>query len=262
MAELARGDVSIVVPAYAEERRIGRAVRTLRGLAAAFPRLREILVVIEPSGDDTAGAARAAAEGDPRVRLREMAEHRGKGRAVRTGMLEAAGDIVFFMDADLSVPVEHVELFVTHLDAHPGTAAAIGNRRHPASVITRRQSVLREQAGRLFNRAVRLSGLSASRDTQCGFKAFRRAAAREIFGRARIDGFAFDAEILRWAAQLGHRVDELPVEWINDAETRFRPLRDGWRSLADLWRVRRMMRARPAAERVRGEGIEPPTNSV
>jgi len=241
MAEIARGDVSIVIPAYAEEHRIGRAVKELRALAADFPRLREVLVVIEPSGDDTAGAARAAAEGDPLVRLLELPAHRGKGCAVRTGMLEAAGDIVFFMDADLSVPLVHVAPFVSHLDACPETAAAIGNRRHPGSVITRRQHALRERAGRLFNRAVRALGLSASKDTQCGFKAFRRAAAREIFGRAQIDGFAFDTEILLLAARLGYRVDELPVEWINDEETKFRPLRDGWRSFRDLLLIRRLL---------------------
>ena len=242
MAEIARGDVSIVIPAYAEEHRIGRAVRELRALAAGFPRLREVIVVIEPSGDDTAGAVRAAAEGDPLVRLHEVPVHRGKGRAVRTGMLEAAGNIVFFMDADLSVPLAHVAPFVAHLDAHPDTAAAIGNRRHPDSVITRRQHALRERAGRLFNQVVRLLGLHASKDTQCGFKAFRRGAAREIFGRARIDGFAFDTEILLLAARLGHRVDELPVEWINDEETKFRPWRDGWRSFRDLLVIRRLLR--------------------
>ncbi|MEX1044770.1 MAG: glycosyltransferase [Chthoniobacterales bacterium] len=240
MAEIARGDVSIVIPAYAEEHRIGRAIKELRALAAGFPRLREVIVVIEPSGDDTAGVARAAAEADPLVRLHEVSEHRGKGRAVRTGMLEAAGEIIFFMDTDLSVPLEHVAPFVAHLDEHPQTAAAIGNRRHPGSVITRRQHELRERAGRLFNRTVRALGLSASEDTQCGFKAFRRGAAREIFGRARIDGFAFDAEILLLAARLGYRVDELPVEWINDEETKFRPLRDGWQSFRDLLRIRHL----------------------
>ena len=118
----------------------------------------------------------------------------------------------------------------------------IGNRRHPGSVITRRQHPLRERAGRVFNHAVRALGLSASKDTQCGFKAFRRAAARRIFTRARIDGFAFDTEVLLLAGKLGLRVDELPVEWINDEHTKFRPLRDGWRSLRDLLRIRRSLR--------------------
>lgn len=242
MAEIARRDVSIVIPAYAEEQRIGRAVTELRGLAGEFPRLREVLVVVEPSGDRTAEIARAAADGDPLVVVLENPDHRGKGFSVRTGMLRAGGEIVFFMDADLSVPLAHVAPFVAHLDANPDTAAVIGNRRHPGSVITRRQHPLRERAGRLFNHAVRALGLSASKDTQCGFKAFRRAAAQRIFSRAQIDGFAFDTEILLLARKLDLRVDELPVEWINDEHTKFRPLRDGWRSFCDLLRIRRSLR--------------------
>lgn len=242
MTEKPSGDVSIVVPAYGEEERIGPAVRALCAYAREFPRLSEVLVVIEPSGDRTADVARAAAGGDRLVRVAENPEHRGKGFAVRHGMLAAAGEIVFFMDADLSVPLRYVAPFVAHLDAHPETAAAIGNRRHPASLISKRQNFLRERAGRGFNHVVRALGLSASKDTQCGFKAFRRAAAREIFSRARIDGFAFDAEVLLIAERLGLRVDDLPVEWINDEHTKFHPWRDGWRSARDLWRVRGMHR--------------------
>jgi dolichyl-phosphate beta-glucosyltransferase len=241
MPEIARRDVSIVVPAYAEEQRIGRAVTGLRRLAAGFPRLGEVLLVVEPSGDRTVEAARAAAGGDPLITIVENPDHRGKGFSVRTGMLRAAGEIVFFMDADLSVPLGHVSSFVTHLDEHPETAAVIGNRRHPRSVITRRQHPLRERAGRIFNHAVRALGLSASKDTQCGFKAFRREAAQRIFTRAQIDGFAFDTEVLLLARKFGFRIDELPVEWINDEHTKFRPLRDGWRSFRDLLRIRRSL---------------------
>ena len=242
MTEKPAGDVSIVIPAYAEERRIGPTVRALCAYAREFPRLTEVLVITEPSGDRTAEVARDAAGGDPLVRVVENTEHRGKGFAVRTGMLQAAGEILFFMDADLSVPLRYVGPFVAHLEAHPETAAAIGNRRHPASVISKRQHFLRERAGRGFNQVVRALGLSVSKDTQCGFKVFRREAAREIFSRAQIDGFAFDAEALLLAQKLGLVVDELPVEWINDEETKFDPWRDGWRSVRDLWRVRGMHR--------------------
>ncbi len=242
MAEFGPDDVSIVVPAWREERRIGRAVRGLRALAGSWPGLREIIVVVEPGNDGTARVALEAAQGDPTVCVVENTEHRGKGSAVRTGMRRAAGGIIFFMDADLSVPLAHVAPFVAHLVAHPETAAVIGNRRHPQSILTKRQHFLRERAGRLFNQVVRGLGLSVSKDTQCGFKAFRRAAAREIFSRARIDGFAFDTEILLLARQLGLRVDELPVEWINDVESKFRPLGDGWRSFRDLLKIRRLVR--------------------
>ena len=238
MTETRCVDVSIVVPAYREEHRIGAAVRALAALAAGYPRLREVIIVVEPGGDRTAETARDAAGGNPLFTIVENAEHHGKGYSVRTGMLRAKGDIVFFMDADLSVPPSYVGPFVSHLDAHPDTAAAIGSRRHPGSVVSVRQNFLREQAGRMFNRAVRLLGLDPGKDTQCGFKAFRRGAAREIFSRARIDGFAFDVEALFLARALGLRVDELPVEWINDPHTKFRPCGDGWRSFSDLLRVR------------------------
>ncbi len=248
MTETPRGDVSIVVPAYAEERRIGAGVRALCALARDFPRLREVILVIEPSGDRTAAVAREAAAGDPLVTLVENDVHRGKGFSVRSGMLRAAGEIIFFMDADLSVPLRYVAPFVAHLDAHPDVDVAIGSRRHPGSVVTVRQNFAREKAGRWFNRVVRTLGLSDSKDTQCGFKAFTRTAAREIFSRARIDGFAFDTEALFLARRLGLRVDELPVEWINDRDTKFRPFKDGWRSFCDLLRVRRSAGSvRPAA---------------
>lgn len=248
MAETSRRDVSIVVPAYAEERRVGAAVRGLRDLAAGFPRLGEVLIVVEKSPDRTAEVARQAADGDPLVRVIERPVQRGKGAAVRAGMLQAAGEIIFFMDTDLSVPLRHVPVFVAWLDDNPGADAVIGNRRHAQSRITRRQHPLREAAGRCFNSVVRACGLSVSRDTQCGFKAFRRTAAREIFSRSRIDGFSFDTEILLLAAALGLRVDDLPVEWINDDDTRFRPVRDGWRSFADLLKVKRLVREAMARE--------------
>ena len=241
MTETESPDVSIVIPAYAEERRIGSAITALRSLALELPRLGEVLLVVEPSGDRTAEVARESAQGHSLFKVIENKVHRGKGFAVRTGMLQAEGSLIFFMDADLSVPLGYVAPFLAHLDEHPASAVVIGNRRHPQSIVTKRQHFLREQSGRIFNHAVRKLGLSASNDTQCGFKVFRRDAARKIFQCAKIDGFAFDTEVLLLAERLGYRVDELPVEWVNDEETKFRPIRDGWRSFSDLWRVWRIL---------------------
>jgi dolichyl-phosphate beta-glucosyltransferase len=231
-----------VVPAYAEERRIGPAVAALKAFAVEYPRLVEVIVVIEPSGDRTADVARDAAGPGSLFQFVESGVHRGKGAAVRTGMMRAAGDIIFFMDVDLSVPLARVRTFVDHFDAHIETDVAAGNRRHPGSDIRRRQHPLRENAGCVFNRVARGLGLTASEDTQCGFKAFRRKAAREIFRRARLDGFSFDVEVLLLARILGFRVDELPVEWINDEDTKFRPFRDGCRSFLELLRLRALAR--------------------
>lgn len=242
MTETPPGDVSIVVPAYREERRIGTAVRELSALAAGFPRVGEVLIVVEPGGDRTAEIAREAAQSSPVIAVIESDVHLGKGHSVRRGMLQASGELIFFMDADLSVPLSYVAPFVAHMDANPLVDIAIGSRRHRGSIVRVRQNFFREQSGRWFNRAVRLMGLGSSKDTQCGFKAFRRTAARNIFSRAQIDGFAFDVEALCLARGLGLRIDELPVEWINDRDTKFRPLRDGWRSFSDLLRVRRSAR--------------------
>lgn len=238
MAEITSENVSIVIPAYAEELRIERTVTELCELARTFPRLQEILIIAEPSGDATAGVARAAAGDSSLVTVCENAGHRGKGFAVREGMMKATGEIIFFMDADLSVPLHYVVSFVNHLDLHPEVNVAIGCRRHPQSVIHVRQHFLREQAGRGFNRVARLLGLTRRKDTQCGFKAFRRDAARSIFSRTRVDEFAFDVEALLIAKKLHLRVEELPVEWINDRDTKFRSFRDGWRSFRDLLRLR------------------------
>jgi len=238
------GGVSIIVPAWREEKRIGNAIDGLRQFADQYALLDDILIVVEPGGDQTAELARQKAGGDRRFRVVENSVHRGKGHAVRRGMLEARGDIIFFMDADLSVPLVYVPPFVTHFEQRPDLAGVIGNRRHPGSIITKRQHPLREKAGRVFNQVVRLLGLHVSRDTQCGFKAFRRAAAQQIFSQAQIDGFAFDTEILLLAQLHGMTIQELPVEWINDPQTKFRPVRDGFRSFYDLMRIKRLLRLR------------------
>jgi len=114
----------------------------------------------------------------------------------------------------------------------------VGNRQHARSRITRRQSALRESMGKVFNRILQSLALVALRDTQCGFKAFRRDACREIFARQTIDGFAFDVEVLLLAERLGFRVEDWPVEWINSPESKVNIVADSLRMLRDAWRVR------------------------
>lgn len=200
--------VGIVIPARNEALRLPPSIRKIR---EAFPdETWEFLVVVEKSSDGTCDLAREAAGGDPRFQIVCNPVARGKGYAVKTGMLRARADWIFFMDADLSVPLRFVREFLRERDT---ADILIGSRRHPASVLPVRQPWLRELSGRIFNFALRISGVTRLRDTQCGFKAFRREAAREIFARVGQDGFGFDVEALLIAEKLGCTIRELPVEW-------------------------------------------------
>lgn len=215
--------VSVVIPCRNEAERLPA---TLRELSAYFDSTgvdAEILVVDENSSDNTVALAKG--HGDSRVRVIANPVGRGKGFAVKTGMLQAEGDVVFFSDADMSVPARFITPF---LEAFEGPIdVAFGSRRHPKSVIPTRQPMMREVCGRLFNLGLKFAGATRFSDTQCGFKAFRREAAEYVFSRLTLDGFGFDVEALAIADALGYRVIELPVEW-NDAEgSKVRPLRDG-----------------------------------
>lgn len=230
--------VSIIIPAYNEAMRLPASIQKIRKVFLS--ETWEFLIVVEPSTDDTVSAARVAVDGDPRFEIITNSMSRGKGFAIKTGMLRARGEIIFFMDADLSVPLRFVNEF---LHFSNDADVLIGSRRHPASMITIHQPWLRETAGRLFNCALRLAGVTCFADTQCGFKAFRREAAQEIFSRLEQDGFGFDVELLALAEILGFRVLELPVEWANASDSKVRPLRDGVRALRDaVLAVRRARR--------------------
>lgn len=201
----------------------------------------EVILVIEPSTDGTREIAATAASGQSNFKVIANSEHRGKGFAVRTGMLAATGDLVFYMDCDLSVPLSDVTAFVEYAAAHPDASVFIGNRQHTRSRITIRQSWLRQRMGQIFNAVLRTLTLTGVHDTQCGFKAFRREAARAIFKRQQLDGFAFDVEVLLLAQKLGYTVADLPVEWRNSPESKVRLVRDSLTMLKDAYVVRRLI---------------------
>ena len=243
-------DLSIVIPAFREARRLPPNLPRVAdycdglGLAAGY----EVLVVIERSDDGTLERAREAAAPHPQVQVIDNGPQRGKGYAVRSGMLRTRGKLVFFMDADLSTPLVETERFLAHFAAHPEVDVLIGNRRHPDSRIARAQGPVRRHLSALFSRLVRGRVLPGTwTDTQCGFKAFRAGAAREIFTRQQIDGFSFDVEVLALAVSLGLRVADLPVEWHDADATRVRLWRDGWAMLRDLRRVRKLVDSGGAA---------------
>jgi dolichyl-phosphate beta-glucosyltransferase len=228
--------LSIVVPAYNEQARIGLTlIRTLEYLRQRSKSY-ELIVVDDGSTDETCRVVTEVAAGDERVRLLVQPQNRGKGAAVRRGVLEARGAYVLFMDADLATPIEEVETLLLY--AHDGYDVVIGSRGLAASDIRRRQPRARELMGRVFNLIVRSALLGGFRDTQCGFKLFSRAAARDLFGRQTIDGFAFDVEVLLLAKQSGLRIREVPVVWYHAPNSKVSPVADSAKMFGDLVRLR------------------------
>jgi dolichyl-phosphate beta-glucosyltransferase len=243
--------LSIVVPARNEEQRLPALLTFFDGradeiLAAAGFVLTELIVIDDGSTDATADLVRSRAAHDERIRLVRGAGPRGKGAAVRQGMLTAQAPWALLMDADLSAPLEDVAKLGAALDA--GADIAIGSRGARGSEIEVHQPVYRELAGKTFNLLVRgLTGLPFH-DTQCGFKLFRVAVTRALFEEQRIDGFAFDVEILLHARRRAVSVSEVPVRWSNDPQTRVDLLRASARMSFDLVRVAATRRRKSTRE--------------
>jgi len=247
--------LSIVVPAYNEAQRLPPTMTALAEFFREFTRSYEVLVVVEQSTDGTLEIAAGLAAQQAHFQVIDNGPQRGKGHAVRAGMLRARGEIVFYMDADLSVPLAEVTAFARAFEEKPEVDVLVGNRQHAASRITRRQSPLRESMGQIFNRILKALLPVGLRDTQCGFKAFRGAVAREIFSRQTIDGFAFDVEVLLLAERLGCVIEDRPVQWINSPESKVRIIRDSLRMLLDTWRIRaRVAEKLPDLRRARADG--------
>ena len=229
--------LSIVIPAYNEERRLPS---TLEGVLAWLDqsphRDAEVVVVDDGSRDGTANLVRKRAAADTRIRLVQNPGNRGKGYAVRHGMSEATGDWMLISDADLSAPIEELPRLLDAAGKN-GAAVAIGSRALDRGLIGVHQSAWRETSGIVFNRVMRLvTGLPFA-DTQCGFKLYRRDAAARIFPLQRLDGFGFDVEDLFIARQLGLKCVEVPVRWNNVEGTKV-SMANGLRSFADLLIVR------------------------
>ena len=240
VAATAPQSVSFVVPAYNEERRLGESLSRLVEFAARQPYSAEIIVVDDGSADRTAEIAREAAQraGDVPVRLLEHERNLGKGAAVRTGARAATGDVVLYLDADLATPPEETPKLLEALAS--GGDVAAGSRVQAGGFDMRAsQPAWRRIGGRLFALVRRRLLLSDVEDTQCGFKAFRREAAQAIFSRQRLEGWAFDAELLFLARKLGFSVTQVPVDWHHVEGSRFRlGARTALREVADLLRIR------------------------
>jgi len=231
--------LSVVIPAYNEAERLPATIEEAYAwLTERFGSDFEMIVVDDGSSDATVEEVGAMADGRPHLKLLQQPQNRGKGAAVRRGMLEAKGDIRLFMDADHST---HIREVLKVLDAANGGAdVVIASRQHPESDVSVSQSWLREHMGKSFNLLMRaLVGLKLE-DTQCGFKAFTAKAAEALFSRQKLDGFSFDVELLFLASRLGFSVIEIPVEWINEPNSRVRMLADPALMFADIMRIRHL----------------------
>ena len=223
-------DLSVVIPAYNEERRLPPTLAKLRAYLGRGPLTHEIVVVDDGSRDATAEIAR----GHGAVVVRNDG-NRGKGYAARRGMLLAQGRRRLMTDADLSTPIEDLPRLMASLDA--GYDVAIASRALPGSNVEVRQSLSREAIGRMFNLCVRVLAVPGLHDTQCGFKLFSDVAAEASFAPLQLDGFSFDVEALFVARRRGYRIAEVPVTWRNDEATRVGPM-NGLRAFLDLGRIR------------------------
>jgi dolichyl-phosphate beta-glucosyltransferase len=236
-------DLSVVIPAYNETKRIRP---TLERLHAFLDRMGskvrwEILVVDDGSTDGTADLVEDLAAEIPHLRVIRSRPNRGKGAAVRVGMLEACGLVRVMCDADGSMPPEEMPKLLARL-ARGGADIAIGSRYADGAATDQRQPFYRRVWSRLCNRVVQSTLVPGVRDTQCGFKAFSAIAAEDLFSRGRIDGWAFDLEILALARRREYAIAEVGVTWTDDKRSRVNPVKDMIKVVREAVAIRRNLR--------------------
>lgn len=229
---LARGmarPLSVILPAWNEAERLGATLEAVGAFLSAHAPGGEVLVVDDGSTDGTPDVARRLG-----ARVLVHPENRGKGAAVRTGMLAAEGDFRLFCDVDLSTPMEEALRLRAALER--GGAVALGSRMISGATVTRARQRRRAALSVVFNQLIRELAPGVS-DTQCGFKMFTAEAANLLFRRSRINRYAFDVEVLLIARRHGLRIEEVPIRWAEADSSRVRLVRDGARMLVDLARI-------------------------
>ena len=229
-----RFSVAIVIPAFNESRRITATLDQLSAFLSSQPWNWEIRVVDDGSADDTCAVVEAAARRESRIVL-QREPHRGKGGAVKAGLLASRTDFRFLCDADLSMPPAELPRFLPPV--LPSFDIAIASREGRGAKRVG-EPWRRHVVGRLFNYAIRWLVLPGIADTQCGFKMFTARSVDAVFPHVTLDGWAFDVEVLSIAKRLGLTIVEVPIEWHYRAESRLSVLSDGWRMLNDLFRIR------------------------
>ncbi|MHB1500586.1 MAG: dolichyl-phosphate beta-glucosyltransferase [Candidatus Dormibacteria bacterium] len=243
-----RPELSVVVPAYNEERRLPPSLERIRSFCDGRGRSYEVLVADDGSRDRTSELVLELASSWPELQLVSLPRNRGKGAAVQAGMLAALGVRRLFTDADCSTPIEELPKLEAELDR--GADVAIGSRAVPGALVELHQPLHRELMGKTYNLCLRAMALPGLHDTQCGFKLFTGAATEACFARLSFEGFGFDAEVLLRARMSGMGVAEVGVLWRNAKGTSVNSLPDGLRMLGELRQLRRMRSSpQPVPER-------------
>jgi len=226
--------LSIVIPAYNEERRLPQSLPQVINFVRQQPYLTEVLVVDDGSVDKTADIVRAFQDEAPFISLIQV-EHGGKGHAVQAGMLQATGEYLFLCDSDLSMPIEEVSKFLPpvleHYDVAIASRETEGARRFD-------EPGYRHLMGRVFNAIVNVLAVKGIQDTQAGFKCFRRPAAHRVFSLQTIKGWGFDVEVLYIAQRHQMRIVEVPINWYYKDRSQVRPVHDTYNMLREVLKVR------------------------
>lgn len=228
--------LSVVIPAYNEAMRIGATLRKIDEYLGKKDYRYEIIVVDDGSGDSTRRLVGETARQIPHIKLLENGVNRGKGYSVRAGVLSSQGEIILFSDADLSTPIREIDKLIAWIGN--GYDIAIGSRALPESEILMKQPRHRQCMGKVFNRLAQLLTVSGIKDTQCGFKLFKKEAAGFLFEKQTIAGFGFDVEILFMASKSGYKIKEVPVQWIDSPCSRVDILKDSFTMFFDLLMIR------------------------
>jgi dolichyl-phosphate beta-glucosyltransferase len=237
----ARPHLSIVIPAYNEEARLGPTLDRVLAWLDAEAIAGEVLVVDDGSSDGTCDLVLRRGVDEPRLKLLRNGANRGKGYSVGHGVRQATGERVLFSDADLSTPIEEYhKLEAARLRA--GAPIAIGSRAAKDADLQKRQPWYREGMGRGFNLLVQALVFPGVSDTQCGFKLFTADAAKRSFALRKVDGFAFDVEVLFIARRLGFALVEVPIVWVNDEASKVSPIKHSLQMFRDILRIRLLHR--------------------
>ena len=251
---MTRPHLAVVIPAFNEEPRLEKTLERIREYLSAQPYTWCLLVVSDGSSDTTPQIAERFAAQDERFKTIAYQPNRGKGYAVRTGMMAAEADWLLLCDADLAAPIEEVDkLFAAEVPV------AIGSRALQKSELAVHQPWWRETAGRMFNRAVQMLAVKGIKDSQCGFKLFSHDAAKAIFPNCRIDAYGYDFEALMLAKEFDYTIAEVPICWSHQEGSKVNLLRDGFRMLKDLIILRLTFRSR--LKRANNEPVQTPNAS-
>lgn len=223
--------ITVIIPAYNEERRLGNTLKKIIRYLKEGGFEYEIIVVDDGSKDNTVNIAQKFKA----VKVLKNKENKGKGYSVKRGVMESKKDLVLFSDSDLSTPIEELEKFIPYIKDHD---IIIGSRRMKDSDVRVKQPFYRTWAGKIFPIIVNIILVRNIRDTQCGFKLFKKDVAKKLFPMQRIFGFSFDAEILYLANKFKYKIKEIPVVWINSGNSKLNLIKDSFRMFQELLKIK------------------------